>query len=110
MQVYGYRFAIDTTPYCVWALNFREQSLCAVRNLDPLYFRYLADAHAAGLSGPDHHRAALALRTGYAHGLESFFALLGAAIQAPEWPMAWLLRYDTSELRSFVRKLCAGRS
>ena len=64
MKLHGYRFAIDTKPLCVWTWDLRAESLRAVKRLDPVYFRCIAETHQAELSGPDHHRAALALRTG----------------------------------------------
>lgn len=109
MQVYGCRFAVDTRPVCMWAIDLPAENLRAIQQLDPMYFRYLADSHHGGLGGAEKHRAALALRSAYSHALETFFAVLCAAIQAPECVGGWLLRYRLEDLRAMVGKIRGGR-
>jgi hypothetical protein len=53
----------------------------------------------------DPQHAALAIRTIYSQALETLFALLLAAVQAPLCPHAWILKYRTSELRSLVENI-----
>lgn len=55
------------------------------------------------------HRAALSLRTAYYHGLETFFTLLCAALQAPASVAPWILKCRTSDLLSLVREIQSGR-
>ena len=73
-------FAVDETPYCVWEEDLRERNLRFVESIDYRYFEYIATTHAANLEGEDQQRAAIALRTGYHHALETFFTLLKTGV------------------------------
>jgi hypothetical protein len=103
-----YSFVVDETPYCIWGWDLAEENQRFLEGIDAGYFAYLADAHGAALDGDHRHHAALALRAAYSQALETFFALLGAAIQAPQCPIGWILKYQIGELRSLVRKLRSG--
>jgi hypothetical protein len=46
--------------------------------------------------------AALTIRNTYFHSLETFFSLLCAAIQAPHFPVAWVMKCTTPELRDII--------
>jgi len=60
--------------------------------------------------------AAIALRMAYSQGLETLFAFLGAAVQAPDCVVGYLLRYENRDLNSLIDKIrhnsrrAAGRS
>src|ERR1700689_1180719 len=93
-------FVVYKTPYCVWEWDLSDRNRRFLERLDPDYFRFVADTNFAMIdSSDDHHRAAIAIRTGYLHGLETLFSLLGAVLQAPHCVPAWLQRYQTAELR-----------
>jgi hypothetical protein len=49
--------------------------------------------------------AAMHLRLLYAHAMETLFALIAAAAQAPHCPLGWILAYRPHELRSVLRKI-----
>jgi hypothetical protein len=51
----------------------------------------------------------LALRTTYSQALETLFALLGAAVQAPWCVPAWLVAYRSQDLRNVVQKIDSGK-
>jgi hypothetical protein len=102
-------FAVDETPYCVWEEDLRERNLRFVESIDYRYFEYIATTHAANLEGEDQQRAAIALRTGYHHALETFFTLLCAAVQAPGCVVGWIQKCQPGQLRSLVRKIQEGR-
>jgi len=97
----GYLFLVVEEPFCVWSRDLRAQSLDFLRGLDPTYFAYLAKVHGERLD-EDAQQAAVALRTAYHHGLEAFFALLFAALQAPDAPFAWIHRAWPKHLRYLV--------
>src|SRR5207249_4261719 len=73
--------------------------------LDPEYFDYATSAHIAK---DDEKRASVALRVALHHGLETFFSLVGALVQAPDCPYAWLSKCSTSALRSVVARVNKG--
>lgn len=92
----------------MWGIDLREQNQRFLEGFDASYFNYIADVHGAALTSDSKHHAALALRLTYAQALETFFALLCAAIQAPTCPLGWLLRYRPYQLYELVRKLSQG--
>lgn len=57
------------------------------------------------LEGGGASQAATALRAAYLHGLETFFYLLGAAVQAPGCLPGWVHRARPHEVRTFVRRV-----
>jgi hypothetical protein len=100
-----YPFVTDETPHCIWDWDLQERNLRFLRGIDADYYRHMADSHGGVSEGEDRHRAALALRLGYSHAMETFFALVGAAVQAPQCPLGWVLRYKNTELHNVISKI-----
>jgi hypothetical protein len=100
------RFAVDETPYCVWEHDLRDRNLTFLKQLDPKFFEYLADAHWH--DGDPSQHAALALRVAYGHGLETLFAMISATVQAPDCVVGWLQRYSYSDVESIIEKIRSG--
>lgn len=103
-------FMVDDKPYCVWDWDFSSRTLLFLKGIDPSYFEYLANTHKALLETEQHQHAAIAIRTAYAQGLETFFALVGAALQAPHCVPAWLTKYTNQDLENLVDKIRNQRS
>lgn len=106
-------FAVGTDPYCVWDWDLRERNLEYLKSLDPDYFDYVGRANLPHLDAEDpseRRRAATAIRTAYHHGLESFFALLFATVQAPWCVVGWMQVYSPASLREMVRAADPGLS
>jgi hypothetical protein len=101
-------FVVDETPHCMWSLDMKEQNLRYLQGIDPTFFRYVTVAHSEQLEGEKRQHAALAIRLAYAQALETFFALIGATVQAPNCPLGWMLMYENRQLFSVVRKLSDG--
>lgn len=100
------KFAVDEAPFCVWEWDLHERNLALINSIDPTYFAYLANVHGQGLETDDQRQhAALSLRTAYSHGLETLFALLFSAIQAPDCVIGWLHKYDVGDLRNLIKKV-----
>lgn len=107
--IYYSRFAVDERPFCVWEWDLPTRNREFVRNLDPEQFSFLASALYPALQDPEvGQRAAVAIRTTYGHALETFFAVLFAALQAPDCVPGWLAKYQLSDLRSLCRKVASG--
>ena len=98
------RFVVDETPYCLWDADIRQRNLDFLDSIDPGYSN-IADLHGQSLDGQEKQYAAAALRVAYSQGLETLFALLCAAIQAPDCVEGWLTKYQNSELESVVKKI-----
>ncbi|MBI4232065.1 hypothetical protein HY605_02435 [Candidatus Peregrinibacteria bacterium] len=100
------KFAVDEAPFCVWEWDLHERNLAFINSIDPAYFAYLANTHGQCLeTDAQKQHAALSLRTAYSHGLETLFALLFSAIQAPDCVIGWLHKYDVGDLRSLIKKV-----
>jgi hypothetical protein len=102
-----FKFVVDETPYCLWTPESLQYNQRFLESIDPLYFSHIREAHEPMLKdeGVIKHYAAVALRTAYAQGLETLFALLGSAIQAPHCTVGWILKYQNHELRSLTKKI-----
>lgn len=104
-------FAVGTDPYCVWDWDLRERNRGYLESLDPDYFDYVGRANLPHLDSDDpeeRRRAATAIRTAYHHGLESFFALLFATLQAPWCVPGWMQVYQPADLRDMARAVDSG--
>jgi hypothetical protein len=101
-------FVINTRPLCVWDTEIKAINLQFMKNFDPSYFKYVAESNIPLLEGQEAKHAALALRTTYSHALETFFALLGAALQAPDCVVGWMTQYRNNELDSLIDKIQTG--
>src|SRR6266508_202354 len=98
------KFVVNETPWCAWEWNLEKQNLGFIEDIDPYYFEYLARAYANSPDSEQEHKAALALRTAYSHGLETFFSFLFAAIQAPDCVIGWVHKYENKDLKSLIEK------
>ncbi|MDO9301870.1 MAG: hypothetical protein Q7T89_10830 [Anaerolineales bacterium] len=104
---YGH-FLVDERAFCVWDKDIKEITLDFLANVDPEYFEYLADVNYENLESEDEkvsQHAAVAIRAAFSQGLETLFAFIFAAIQAPHCVSAWMSLYKSSELYKLVRKV-----
>jgi hypothetical protein len=99
------QFVTNETPHCLWDFDIRESNRTFLNGIDPLYFKHIADTQSELLESDSKQYAALALRSAYTQGLETLFALIGSAIQAPECTVGWMLRYQNHELEKVVEKI-----
>lgn len=98
-------FAVGDESHCVWDWDLPEKNAQFLRGLDPLYFDYVARTNAPNLKADDpaeRRRAAITIRIAYHHGLESFFALMFAVLQAPGCVGGWMQVYRPAVLRKLV--------
>ena len=96
------KFLVGKRPFCIWSDDLDEANRVLLRSLDADYFTFQGRQLARSLETDDAQRAAVALRSAYSHALETFFALLFAAIQAPDCVPAWLALYQPAELVALV--------
>lgn len=79
-----------------------------LEGVDPDYWAYQAIVHGEQLDSENQEhrqRAAVALRIVYSQAVETLLSFLGAVTQCPTFPLAWLMQYHNSELRSVVQKI-----
>lgn len=98
-------FLVGEKPYALWDPNIYEKNIAFLKNFDTKYFMYLADIHSSQIGSDIAQQAATALRTSYGLGLETFFSLLGAALQAPDCVFGWLYKYKESDLALVINSI-----
>ncbi len=101
---------IDNTPYCFWDWDLKDKNLNFIKGFDSTYFEYLGAIHSSVIDSADSDNnekqyASIAIRNAYSHALETFFALIGAMLQAPDYIPGWLNKYKTRELYSLIKKI-----
>lgn len=96
---------VNDEPYCIWEVDLKGRNLEFINSFDSEYFKYLIRAHFENLEEKEDKWAAIALRIGYFHGLETLFSLIGAFLQAPDCVYAWLLRCSTEKLRNLIQRI-----
>lgn len=102
-------YAIDDELYCYWAASRRESAIQFLDSLDPGYFAFVADQGGACLGNPSlERRAAASMRIGFFQGAETLLLLLGAFVQAPGCPQAWMGECKPPQLREVIRKITNG--
>src|SRR5690349_21028069 len=89
-DIYYVPFVVNEKPFCVWEWDLPQRNLDFIGSLDAEYFEYVAKISARELEGEDCQRAAVTIRAAYSHGLETLFALLFAALQAPACMVGWI--------------------
>lgn len=108
------RFVVLDRPVCVWDPNLRNINLRFLQGLDPNFYLYQAQVHAAHYgstsegekpSAAEATYAAIALRISYGMALESLFGILCALVQAPDCVFGWLSSYKNSELVEMVERI-----
>lgn len=108
--IYPHAFLVDTTPHCAWDYDMAKHNRAFLDQIDPKYFIHFVKVHAPLLEvEEDAQYAAVALRSAYAHGLETLFSLICATLQSPESVVGWMLKYKVSEMESMVAKISARR-
>ena len=100
------KFAVNSSPFCAWGWDLQKLNLECINSIDPGYFEYLASIPSEALKTDDHKQhAALSLRAAYSHGLETFFAVLFAAIQAPDCVFGWLHKYKDQHIIKLIKSI-----
>lgn len=109
MGLVGKRIVVDERPFMIWEDEQINGNLEFIKNIDPAYFYYIADINYNVLkdeneSGNRNH-AALCIRIAYSHALETLFAFLFAALQAPHCIGGWLKKYQIADLGKLITKV-----
>ncbi len=98
-------FAVGDEPYCLWEQDVAGRTRDFLTGLDPEFFSYVLNTH---METEDEKRASVAIRLAWHHATETLFSLLGAFVQAPDCPYAWISMCRTEELREVVRRIGIG--
>lgn len=111
-DIHWLRFPVQDRGVCVWGAE-PEDNAQFLDGVSPDFFIYEASTHQRALreAGDDTQSAtyaALALRLSYGMALESLFAFLCAAVQAPHCVFGWISEYKNHELAEVVRRISTG--
>jgi hypothetical protein len=106
----GIPVIVYESPMIFWDDDHPNNQLRILRQFDTGYFRYLSEVHGLNLQEQTRAHAGIALRTAYSHAAETLFALTCAALQAPHYPIGWLLKYRYEEMRQILMKVNEGES
>lgn len=101
-------FVVNKKGYCLWDTDIREVTLGYLNDINPQYFEYLATTYAEPPEDSA-HAASIALRAAYSQGLETLFALIAAAVQAPWCVPAWIVKYRNSDLSEVIAGISKSR-
>lgn len=104
-----FTFVVNDEPYSLWDPDPARRTKEFLDSIDPGFFSYLAESHAENLDSGEHkRRVATAARMAYLHGIETLMTLVGAAVQAPQAPYAWVWLAKTDLLRAVVERISKG--
>lgn len=95
-------FAVNDEPYCLWDADIKIQVEQFLNGIDVDYFDYILQTH---LNADDEKRAIVAIRLSLHHALETLFSLIGAYVQAPKCPFAWIAKCSNRGLHRFSRRI-----
>jgi len=95
-------FLVNEEPYCLWEDNIEAKNKFFLNSIDPEYYNFLYEAFK---DNPQKQLASVTVRTALFQAAETFYALLGAFIQAPNCVYAWISKYKNNELRHIIQKL-----
>lgn len=97
---------IDDRYFALWDIEIKTKSKDFAESINIDYFDYILNANRSKAKSDSN--AAMAIKIAYHHSLETFFSLLGAYVQMPNAPYAWMLKYQTFQLKNVVRKIKHG--
>lgn len=100
-------FAVGDEPYLLWDEEVEERTRDFLSGLDPEYFSYVIQVNT---NTGNNERESVAIRLALHHAAETLFSLIGALLQAPDCPYAWIARCSTPELRQVIKRIGAGDS
>jgi hypothetical protein len=95
-------FGVNDTPYCLWEADLAARTHFFLDGIDPDYFDYVLQTH---LNAEDEKRTLVAIKLSLHHAIETMFSLLGALVQAPDCPYAWIAKCSNTDLREFAERV-----
>jgi len=98
-------FVVDESPFICWDPDLSEKNLEYLRGIDAEYLTFVTQLFSTQLDGEEKQHAALGIRQYYSQGVETLFALLCSAVQAPQCTLGWMLAYRNRDLDSLVEKI-----
>lgn len=101
-------FVVGEEPHCIWGGDLIVENREYIENLELDYYEYCAEVLLDQLSTENEKKSALALRGLYFQAMETFFAVLFAALQAPHCVAGWLHYYRRRHVLPIIQKIQVG--
>lgn len=101
-------FMVYDEPYCIWDSDLKKINLDFINSMNPEYFENVVVHNFEQIEGDKKDLAAISIRLAYFHGMETFFSLICAALQAPECIIGWLQKYPPGSLQKMVKDINSG--
>lgn len=98
----SFPFAVNDEAFCLWEVEPEKRVCRFLDGLDVEFFAYTLQTY---LDTEDDNRALVAIRLSLHHATETMFSLLGAFVQAPLCPYAWIAKCSNKELRAFTARV-----
>ncbi|MGH2549338.1 MAG: hypothetical protein ACRDHN_08105 [Thermomicrobiales bacterium] len=98
-------FVTGTSPNVSWDDLSTKDQLQFLQSIDPGYFEYVAGMHVPNLDTENAIYASIAIRQIHAQAVETFFAVIGSVLQAPDCPAGWILNYRIGDLRGLISSI-----
>lgn len=95
-------FAVNDEPFCLWEAEPEGRVRRFLDGIDVDFFDYSLQTH---LRTEDEKRALVAIRLSLHHATETMFSFLGAYMQAPDCPYAWIAKCSNGQLRKFTERV-----
>jgi len=89
----------------MWDTDISRLTLEFLENIDPGYYEFIANSHIEAAIDEKCMSSSIAIRAAYSQGLETLFALISAAVQAPRCVPGWIVSYSNRDLYSVIRKI-----
>lgn len=105
----GLKFIVGDEPYLIIDSDIQKLNIDFLNNIDPGFFYYILKVHMeTDIETEDGRRASVALKIALHHGLETFFSLAGALLQAPHCTFAWIPKCSTGTLRKIIHRISSA--
>jgi hypothetical protein len=98
----SFPFAVNDEPFCLWEVEPERRVRSFLDGIDVDFFEYRLQTH---LETEDEQRALVAIRFSLHHATEAMFSLLGAFVQAPRCPYAWIAKCSNDNLRALTARV-----
>jgi hypothetical protein len=98
-------FVTGSRPHVSWDYDGSRDQLQFLQSIDPDYFMYAAATHLPKLDTDQAIYASIAIRQIHAQAVETFFAVIGSVLQAPDCPAGWILNYQIGDLRELFNSI-----
>ncbi|MCA9951249.1 MAG: hypothetical protein KDE48_16475 [Anaerolineales bacterium] len=108
-KVAVHELIVQERSFKIISNEFKILNSTFINKMPVNYFRFIAETNnLQDMSQDDKHNAAIALRMGYFHGLETLFSVLFAALQAPKAVIGWLDLYKNQDIKEIINKIRTG--